>query len=144
MRKVKMEDLDPGIRDEIDKLFIRSKAKLDAGDKPGAIQDAELAWQNFPEPKFGWDVSKSFTHALAETYRDTEQFENALNLMQRLFASETVKPHQDGPRFIMGTIYFELGDQTNAKKWFAEADKISRGRCFKEENPKYRLFYKGK
>ncbi len=137
-----MKDLNPAIRDEIDKLFIRSKGKPDSGDKTGAMQDAEMAWGILPDPKFGWDVSKSFTHALAETYRDTGNFQNALNLMHELFASETVKPRQDGPRFILGTIYFEMNDEENAKKWFAEANRISKGRCFQGEDKKYLTFYK--
>ncbi len=40
----------------------------------------------------------------------------------------------------MGTIYYEMGDMINAKKWLGEADKISKGRCFREEPEKYRKF----
>lgn len=95
-----------------------------------------------PKPKFGWDVSKSFTHALAKTYRDTGNFQNAIALMDELFASGSVKSHQDGPRFVMATIYFEMGDNENAVKWFAEANQISKGRCFQGEDKKYQEFYK--
>lgn len=137
-----MKDLNPAIRDEIDKLFIRSKGKLDSGDTTGAIQDAEMAWNILPEPKFDWDVSQSFTHALAETYRDTGDFQNSLNLMQKFFASGTIESYEDGSRFILGTIYFEMNDEENAKKWFAEANRISKGRCFQGEDKKYLTFYK--
>ncbi|HDR8958770.1 MULTISPECIES: tetratricopeptide repeat protein [Burkholderia cepacia complex] len=139
-----MEDLNPIVRDEIDKKFIRAREKFKAGDGVGAVQDAEAAWSELPVPKFGWDVSKSYTQALAKIYRDTGNYQNALNLMQELFASGTVKPHQDGPRFVIGTIYFEKGDAVEAKKWFGEANQISKGRCFQGEDKKYLDFFKSK
>lgn len=137
-----MEDLDATVRDGIDALFIQARGKFKAGDKFGAIQEAEAAWNRLPEPKFGWDVSKSFTHALAKLYRDTGNVQSAIALMDELFASGTVKPYQDGPRFVMATIYFEIGDHENAMKWFDEASQISKGRCFHGEEKKYQAFYK--
>jgi tetratricopeptide (TPR) repeat protein len=137
-----VEDLNTTVRDEIDALFIQSKGKLKSGDKDGAVRDAEAAWKKLPEPKFGWDVSKSFTHALAKTYRDARDFHGAIALMNELFASGTVKPHQDGPRFVLATIYFEMEDSENAMKWFAEANQISKGRCFRGEDKRYQDFFK--
>ena len=139
-----MEDLNTIVRDEITALFIQAKGKLESGDTFGAIQGAEAAWKTLPEPKFGWDVSKSFTHALARIYRDTGNFRSAIDLMNDLFASGTVKPYQDGPRFVMATIYFEMGDHESAIKWFEEANQISKGRCFRDEDKKYKEFYKGR
>jgi len=139
-----VEDLNTTVRDEINTLFIQAKGRLESGDKSGAIQDAEAAWKMLPEPKFGWDVSKSFTHALAKIYRDTGSFQNAITLMNELFASGTVKPYQDGPCFVMATIYFEMGDTENATKWFGEANQISKGRCFRGEDKKYHEFYKNR
>lgn len=139
-----MEDLNTTVRGEIDALFIQAKGKLESGDQFGAIQDAEAAWKALPAPKFGWDVSKSFAHALAKIYRDTGNFQNALALMNELFASGTVKPYQDGPRFVTATIYFAMGDKENAIKWFGEANQISKGRCFRGEDEKYQVFYKNR
>ena len=73
-------------------------------------------------------------------YRDAQKYEQGLRLLQDLFSSGTVKSYQDRPYFIMGTIYYEMGDMINAKKWLGEADKISKGRCFREEPEKYRKF----
>lgn len=139
-----MKDLDPVVRDAIDAQLIRSYEKLQSGDFSGAVQDAEAAWAAVPEPKFDWDVSMSFAHALAETYRDAGLYPRALGMMEALFASKTVEPYEDGPRFIMGTIYFEMGDEENARKWFAEANQISKGRCFRDEDKKYLDFFKSK
>jgi tetratricopeptide (TPR) repeat protein len=133
-----MQDLDVSLRDELDAAFRAARAALEAGNRQNAIEMGEAAWARFPAPKFDWDVSKSYTHALALIYRDTGRWTEAIRLMDELFASGTVKPHQDGPRFVLGTIYYEMGDMIQAQQWFKEADKISKGRCFNGQPEKYR------
>ncbi|MCX7113862.1 MAG: hypothetical protein NTX45_28070 [Proteobacteria bacterium] len=139
-----MQDLNIEVRDMINGLFMESYRVLNNGDIELAVKLAEQAWYKFPEPKFDWDVSKSFTHALAETYRDAKMYGKALAVMQSLFDSGTVLDYQDQPRFILATIYYHQGNFVEAKKWFGIADKISKGRCFREEPQEYFKFYKSK
>lgn len=133
-----MQDLDPAIRDKIDATFRVAKQQLESGDIPSALRSAAEGWSQLPEPKFSWDVSKSFTHAYATLYRDAARYNEAIGLMEMLFASGTVKPHQDRPYFILGTIYYELGDLESARRWLGEANRISKGRCFRDEPEKYK------
>jgi tetratricopeptide (TPR) repeat protein len=139
-----MQDLDPQLRENIDKILVNSRERLAAGDASGAIEDTETAWNMLPDPKFDWDVSKSFTHAVAKRYRDAGLFQKALHLMNDLFDSGTVKSYQDGPRFVLATIYFEMNDLDNAEKYFSEANQISKGRCFRGEDEKYHRFHKSR
>ncbi|MBR0565975.1 hypothetical protein J5J83_07590 [Azoarcus sp. L1K30] len=132
-----MHDLDIAIRDKIDAAFRNARQKFNDGDIPSALAIATEAWHSLPEPKFGWDVSKSYTHAYASLHRDAGVFDEAIKVMKALFASGTVRPNQDRPHFILGTIYYEMGDLENAKRSFAEANRISKGRCFNEEPEKY-------
>jgi tetratricopeptide (TPR) repeat protein len=133
-----MQDLDVPLRDKLDGVFKEARSKLDASDPDGAVKLAELAWQTLPQPKFDWDVSKSYVQALAAIYRDSGQFQKAISLLNDLFASGTVQPHQDRPRLVLGTVYFEMGDLASAKKWLQEANKISKGRCFNGQPKKYK------
>lgn len=126
------------MRDEIDLAFRSAKQRLREGDIDVAVKLGEEAWSRLPEPKFDWDVSKSYTHSLATLYRDANRFGDAIALMEALFASGTVLPHQDRPAFVFGTIYYEMGDMENARRWLGEANRISKGRCFREEPEKYR------
>lgn len=137
-----MESLDISLRDEIDALLKQAKRQIATGDKADGIRTAETAWDKLPAPKFGWDVSKSFTHSLARFYRDAGDFPSAIRCMTELFDSGTVKDYQDGPRFVLATIYFSMGDEASALKWFTEANRISKGRCFREEAPQYLAFFK--
>lgn len=137
-----MQDLDPNLRDQIDLAFRSARQLLDEGRTDLAIGTASAAWGRLPEPKFGWDVSKSYTHALAGLYRDAKRFREAVALMEALFASGTVLSYEDGPYFVLGTIYYEMGDMEQARHWLGEADRISKGRCFREQPEKYRRIIK--
>ena len=85
-----MQDLNIEVRDMIDGLFIESANLQKKGDNDLAVKLAEQAWYKLPQPKFDWDVSLSFTLALAETYRDAKLFDKALSIMQILFESGTL------------------------------------------------------
>lgn len=133
-----MRDLDPTLRDAIDFKFRQARQQLKDGAKQAALVTATTAWESLPEPKFDWDVTQSYVLAFAGIYRDAQHYHQGIRLIEGLFSSGTVLPYEDRPRFVLGTIYYELGDLDNAKKWLSEASKISKGRCFREEPEKYR------
>lgn len=136
-----MEDLAIEIRNEIDAILINARNNLELGEIELAVNMATTAWAKVPEPKFGWDVSKSFVSSVARIYRNSKKFDAALTLMNELFSSGTVKKHQDGPYFLLGTIYFEMGDKLESIEWLSQANEISKGRCFREQDPKYLKFF---
>lgn len=139
-----MQDLNIEERDMIDEIFIQSANAQKDGNMELAVKLAEQAWFKLPIPKYDWDVSLSFSLALAETYRDAKLYHKALVVMRELFDSGTVLDYEDGPRFMLATIYYHQGNFVEAKKWFGIADKISKGRCFREVPQEYFRFYKSK
>jgi len=132
------QTLDSSLRNELDIRLREAIGKAKSGDAAEAVRLAEDAWNQLPDPKFQWDVSWSYTRALARVYRDTGHFAEALALLDALFQSGTLQHFEDGPLFWRGTIYYEMGDMVNARKWLAEANRISKGRCFREEPKKYK------
>ena len=133
-----MQHLDPKLREKIDAAFIQAKKLLKEGSINEALELGKEAWHMLPEPKFDWDVTQSYTHAMATLYRDAKKYDVAIALMKEMLASRELKPYQDRPYFILGTIYYEKGDMQEARYWLKKADKISRGRCFQEEPVKYK------
>ncbi|HVE86686.1 MAG TPA: hypothetical protein VND93_27700 [Myxococcales bacterium] len=133
-------NLDVPLRNEIDAMFREARARIDAGKKDEAVPLARQAWDKLPEPKYDWDVTQSYTIALAAILRDAGLYQEALRVMEDDFASGVVLPYQDQPRIMMGSIYAELGDRTKAKKWIGEANLISKGRCFFGMWLKYRSY----
>lgn len=133
-----MKDLDVSTRDKLDATFREARSQLESGKKDQAVSLARQAWEQLPSPKFDWDVSKSYAHAIAVIYRDTGHYDLALAVMNDLFSSGTVKPYQDRPHFVLGTIYLDMGDLENARKHLQEANRISKGRSFQGEPSKYK------
>jgi tetratricopeptide (TPR) repeat protein len=121
-----MQDLDLILLVELNAVYRTAKATVEAGDFDTGLELAENAWARLPEPKFDWDASKMYALALAALYRDTQNYEKGEALMKELFASGTVKPYQAEPYFMLGTIYFEMGDLQNAEKWLKDAHEISK------------------
>jgi len=136
-----VQTLDVLIRDKIDVILIESYREFQAGNCARAVELANNAWAEVPEPKFGWDVTNSFVIGIAETYRDCQLYEPAINLLNDLFSAKAVDSFEDGPYFMMGTTYYEMGDFENSLKWLSQANTISKGRCFREEDPKYLKFF---
>jgi len=137
-----MQDLDANLSDQLTLAFRSARQYLEDGQSDLAIKTASAAWAQLPEPKFGWDVSQIYLHSFASLYRDAGHFPEAAALMEALFASGTVLPYEDGPYFIFGTIYYEMGDMEKAAYWLGEANRISKGRCFREQPEKYRKLIK--
>lgn len=136
-----MKDLPIDIRDEIDQLFISAFNALKNNNNEEAILKAEEAWYKFPEPKYDWDVTLSFTTGICSAYREVGFFEKAHNIIDELFEFGNLKDYQDGPIFLKGTIYFEQGELEQAKEWFDKANNISKGRCFVSQPKKYKTFF---
>jgi tetratricopeptide (TPR) repeat protein len=132
-----VKNLEVSLRDKLDSLFREAITKTKTGENAEAIRLAELAWSQYPEPKLDWDVSWSYTRAMARVYRDTGNFQKALDVLYPLYNSNEMI-HKDGPAFYLGTVYFEMEDMVNAKKWLSEANTLSRGRCFRDEDKKYK------
>jgi len=133
-----MNQLPAPLLEQLNAQFRDARAKVESGDREGGIKTAEGAWERLPEPKFDWDATKIYVHSLAKLYRDCGKYDQALALMNDLFASGTVQSYDAEPYFIEGTVYYEMGDLKNAQKWLNEANKISKGRCFQGKPPKYK------
>jgi len=136
-----MKDLPIEIRDGIDQLFIIAFNALKNGDNEEAILKSEEAWYKFPEPKYDWDVTLSFTTGICSLYREVGFYAKAHNIIDELLSSGHLDDYDDGPLFLKGSIYFEQGDLEQAKEWFDKANVISKGRCFVSQPKKYKIFF---
>jgi tetratricopeptide (TPR) repeat protein len=129
------------IFNRIDTVFGEAKAALASGDLVGASEASFRAWAAVPEPKYGWDFSYVLLNSLVTFARPTARRREVVPIVEGYLASEFYLDYQEGPWFWLGTIYFEEGDMLRAFENFERAVSISRGRCFREEDPKYRRFY---
>jgi tetratricopeptide (TPR) repeat protein len=139
-----VKQLDPGIANEILALIKQGFALTKQGDFVAAETYYLSAWEKIPEPKFSWDVSESTLRSVARFYRNASRFEEAKAWMNKLFDSGSIAPYDAEPCLLLGTIHYEAGELDLARKYLQEADRISKGRAFQDQDPKYYKFLKQK
>jgi tetratricopeptide (TPR) repeat protein len=135
--------LNKKVFDEIDTLHAEAKAALGRKDLGAAARLSDEAWAKLPEPKFGWDHSYNCLHRLVEFKRPTGQgLQEMISLVQGYIASEYFRADTFGSHFLLGTLYYDVGELDRAFEAFQTADKLSGGYCFNSQDPKFRKFYK--
>lgn len=133
--------LDTKVLEGIHAIQWRAKAASDSGNPEEAARLALEAWANVPEPKFGWDRSYMFLFSLFRFGRLSTRRRDIIAIVSEYLHSEYYRPEEDGPHFWIGALLFEEGDLGAAFDSLQRAVQISRGRCFREEDPKYKKFF---
>jgi hypothetical protein len=134
--------LDPALRDAILALFAQARKALDSENRDEAVSFSTEAWARVPEPKFGWDVTYVFLSRMVRFFRNGAQIDEGIKLVNGYLGSGHHLEYEDGPYFWLGTLYFEKGDLQRAYDYFVRAEKMSGGRCFRDEESRYKQFFK--
>ena len=139
-----MEALSSQQTNELDALFKDSLQKLKAGDNDEAVRLARYAWAKLPEHKFDHDHRVIYTDVMIDIYRGAQRYVEGIELAHQYMEADGIKADDHHPAYWFGTLYFEQGDLEQARRWLAEANKRSGGRCFRPpEARKYRDFLRG-
>jgi hypothetical protein len=69
-------------------------------------------------------------------------YDELTTILKDYIASKYFLPDDYGPHFWLGTLAFESGDTSAAYEHFSKADKLTGGRCFSDEDPRYKKFYR--
>ena len=91
-----------------------------------------------PEPKYGWDRTYMFLFALFRSGRLSTQRKAVIDIVTGYLKSDYDLAVEDGPYFWLGALMFEEGQFDTAFENLQQAVQISHGRCFREEDPRYR------
>lgn len=138
----KPKTLDDAVRNNLNEMIKSAFLDIKNGDLQSAISIGDNIFESIPEPKYGWDYSYILLECMVEILRSTGQYGKAFELVNKYISSPYYLDYEDGPYFWLGTLYFEKSEFSEAYENFQRANKISRGRCFVEEDPKYKAFYK--
>ncbi len=128
--------------DPIYAVLAKAKPAVESGDNQLASQYSDEAWALVPEPRFGWDSSYICTHHTVKILRRAGLYDKAIALVNSYMTSGFHLDYQDGPYFWLGTLHFEIGEMEEAFGLLKRANSMSGGRCFLEEDPKYKKFLK--
>lgn len=121
-----------------------SKARVAAAQSEAALTESLCweAWALVPEPKFGWDSSYVVLGRMVSFLRAAKVYEKAISLVHGYLESGHHLDYEDGPYFWLGTLHYEKGNLGDAYTYLDRANRMSGGRCFREEEPKYKAFLK--
>lgn len=130
------------VRIPIYDLFARAKQASEVGNYAETERRCDEAWARIPEPRFGWDVTYMCLSGMVDFLRAAGRYDKVITLVEDYLSSEYCLDYEVGPYFWLGTLHYEKGDLGKAYSYLERANKMSRGRCFVEEDPKYKQFFK--
>lgn len=133
--------LSADVLEKIDAILWRARAASDASDHEQAADLAMQAWYAVPEPKYGSDRTYMFLFALFRFGRLSARRSELIGIIEGYSKSKYYRPTEDGPFFWLGALRFEEGQFDAAFEDLQRAAQMSRGRCFREEDPRYKVFY---
>jgi len=100
------------------------------------------AWSTLPEPKFTFDDSYRIAKRIINSYMDGQQLAEAKKWSDTLYSCDTERIDSGEREFFSGKVAYEMGDKDKAKEYFVVANQKSRGRCFIDEEKKYKNLIK--
>lgn len=136
------KDLPP---DAEQQLHAHAAAGREAWRERGDLAEAErqflLAWDTIPSPKIEWDWSGSLAGGFLSFYLETGQPRKALAWLPRYeeLYGDAVDLHM-----WQGMVHYELGELEVAFAAFRRAHDAFGYRPFREEDPRYWQFYRGR
>lgn len=135
--------LNPKIVDAIEDLLLEAKNALNRGDPDATAKACMQVWESLPEPKYQWDFSYVFLHGMVKYLRPARRnYEELIKILEGYISSKYFDAEDYGPYFWLGTLAYERGDLETAYQYLAKANELTGGRCFGDEDPRYRKFFR--
>ena len=109
------------------------------GDKVGQLRVYESAWALLPDDKYAYSESYLIIECTLRSAIRNKDYETMKQWKERLLYAD---PERTGGEraFLYGKVAYELGDFETALEHIMAGNKESKGRCFNDNDDKYREF----
>ena len=122
---------------------LKSKASLEKNDSEKRKQLLLQCWDAIPEPKEEWGLATGVWNGLGYIEIERENYAEAISCLEKAISID-VEKRSAWAHTQLGKIYLDQMDNPEkAREHFQKAWDIS-DRAFRDEDPKYFLFFKGK
>ena len=136
-----LADVNSTLADEIMRVMASGNDLDEQNKKEQAQAHYQKAWDLLPEPKLEWTPLSSWvTGSFFNLHFDNGDFGAAKDWAQKTLDGRE-SDIDTGPLINLGMVYFELGDQALAYKYFNDAYNVGKARAFQERPKKYLKFY---
>lgn len=96
------------------------------------------AWELLPFQKYTWDEGYQLSNYIIHVYFRTGDYKNAHKWQDTFIQCDNANRNRGESEFMAGKIAYEMNNLEVAKNYFSIANTKSEGRCFYEEDKKYK------
>jgi hypothetical protein len=136
---MQLEDV---LQKKVDDLRDKSNEEYDNENFIQSIKFLEEAWEKLPEPKGAYDDSYYIAEEIIRVSLLVKDLKKAKKWSEIIFSCDLERIDSGEREFFAGQVAYESGEMEIAKEYFIIANKKSRGRCFEDEDEKYRKFFR--
>lgn len=125
-------------KEKIEELINQAYDAYEPDSIEKSISLLNQAWEFLPEDKTAWNEGYKVVKNIIETYfysRNLSQAEKWIDIFLEIDKKQ--RDYGEAP-FLSAKILFDLGDLSRAKELIQLANAKSGGRCFSDEDPKYK------
>lgn len=136
-----MAELTESLQNEFEGLDEQIESCYERNEFKKIIELQLIKWKKLPAPKENWDESFHIASSLVEAYTETEQLDEAVRWAEVLQDCDPERIDSGEKEMVFGKALFAAEKYVPAHEKFKVAFRKSKGRQFKEEDPKYLDFY---
>lgn len=137
-----MAKLDEKIQSEIDALSDESNVTYDNGDYNATIEILKIMWEKLPNPEVDYDDSYHIARSIALISLELRNYEQAKEWAEITKSCDPERQDIGEKEFLIGKVACESGDMLEAKRFLEIANNKSGGRCFSDQDKKYKQLLK--
>ena len=123
---------------EIEKEMEKSDDEWENENYNKSIDHLLNAWNMLPEPKTSYTISYHLADELIISYLQIKDNDNASKWIEVFFKCDPERIDSGEREFLAGKVAYSSNKTRQAIEYFKIANKKSRGRCFADEDKKYK------
>jgi hypothetical protein len=134
--------MESNTKNKIEQLMNESNVEFDKNNLVKSIDLLIRAWSLLPEPKNNEEESFFIVKYIIETNLKIGNPYEANKWIKVFYDCDKTRNDLGDRKYIEGKVAYALCEMERAKKLFIEADKLTKGRCFEENDVKYKNMLK--
>lgn len=135
-------DLPPAIYSKFDALSDAAYSDFEKGNYESSFRKYEECLAMIPDPKNDYGDAANVIEWMVENYIKIKDYANAQKWVEELGGYLKNKHILGDWEFLKGKVYYEAGEHEKAFENFKIANAKTKGDCFKEQDKKYKNFFK--
>lgn len=126
---------------DIEVLMDDSNHSYDEGQYEKSINLLIESWNKLPDDKYGYDESYLIVWSILKIAIQIKDTEIMKQWVDKILYADPERADSGDREMWAGRVAYEIGESDKAKEYFKTAHKKSLGRCFDDDDEKYKQFF---